>query len=190
MLTNLKKLPIDLNILKATGIGVVLNNLRKSCNSEELGTLAKSLLKNWKKLVANETTTTTTTTTSSGSQQQQAHSPNSNSNDSTSKPVSPSPSSQPQLQQQTSTSSVTSNGGGGGGGVERSLSSSNGGDVKVSSTPGSSSAVKRSISDSSPPVRSHENGSSSFESNFSNLCVCEIKKITNMFLFLEFRFYK
>lgn len=88
MLKTLKKSNIDLQILKTTGIGVVLNNLRKSCNSEELGTLAKGLLKNWKKLVNNETT----------QQQQQVNaqalSPNSNSNDSTSaikQPTSPSP---------------------------------------------------------------------------------------------------
>jgi transcription elongation factor S-II len=51
MLNLLKKYPIDLPILKNTGIGMVLNNLRKSCNSEDLGSLAKSLLKNWKRLV-------------------------------------------------------------------------------------------------------------------------------------------
>ena len=80
MLNTMKKLPIDLQILKNTGIGVVLNNLRRSCNSEELGTLAKNLLKNWKKLVANE------------SHQNNGSSPNSNSNDSSSKqPVSPPP---------------------------------------------------------------------------------------------------
>ncbi len=80
MLNSLKKLPIDLQILKNTGIGVALNNLRKSCNSEELGTLAKSLLKNWKKLVSNE-----------GQQQLNAavSSPNSNSNDSSKPPMSP-----------------------------------------------------------------------------------------------------
>lgn len=74
MLNTLKKLPIDFEILKNTGIGVALNNLRKNCNSEELGALAKSLLKNWKKLVANESTNVNS-------------SPNSNSNDS--KPMSP-----------------------------------------------------------------------------------------------------
>jgi transcription elongation factor S-II len=73
MLDILKKAPIDLQILKNTGIGVALNNLRKSCNSDELGSLAKSLLKNWKKLVASE---------------QVVHSPNSNSNDSKG-PISP-----------------------------------------------------------------------------------------------------
>jgi transcription elongation factor S-II len=88
MLSTLKKLQIDLQILKTTGIGVVLNSLRKSCNSEELGTLAKGLLKNWKKLVPNETTTTTTTTTTPTNTN--VSSPNSNSNDSSSKqPISP-----------------------------------------------------------------------------------------------------
>ena len=142
MLTSLKKLTIDLNILKTTGIGVVLNNLRKSCNSEELGTLAKSLLKNWKKLVANETTT----------QQQQVHSPNSNSNDSTSKPLSPSPSansSQPQLHQQNSSSSVSSSNG-----AERSSLNS---DKNNGFTGTNSSGIKRTISDSSP-IKT-ENGS-------------------------------
>jgi len=76
MLNALKKIPIDLAILKNTGIGVVLNNLRKSSESEELGTIAKSLLKNWKKLVANESSI------------QQISSPNSNNNDSN-PPISP-----------------------------------------------------------------------------------------------------
>lgn len=80
MLNSLKKLPIDLQILKNTGIGVALNNLRKSCNSEELGTLAKSLLKNWKKLVSNEGQQQLNTAVSS---------PNSNSNDSSKPPMSP-----------------------------------------------------------------------------------------------------
>lgn len=79
MLNTLKKLPVDLEVLKNTGIGVSLNNLRKNVQSEELGSLAKALLKNWKKLVSDET-----------SQQQNSasspKSPNSNSNDSTSSP--------------------------------------------------------------------------------------------------------
>lgn len=80
MLNSLKKLPIDLQVLKNTGIGVALNNLRKSCNSEELGTLAKALLKNWKKLVSNEGQQQLNTAVSS---------PNSNSNDSSKPPMSP-----------------------------------------------------------------------------------------------------
>lgn len=73
MLNALKKIQVDLEILKNTGIGVVLNNLRKNCNSEELGSLAKTLLKNWKKLVNNETLPLNSTSPKS---------PNSNSNDS------------------------------------------------------------------------------------------------------------
>jgi transcription elongation factor S-II len=80
MLNCLKKLPIDLKILKNTGIGMALNNLRKNCNSEELGTLAKALLKNWKKLVSSESQQQLNTNVSS---------PNSNSNDSSSKQMSP-----------------------------------------------------------------------------------------------------
>jgi transcription elongation factor S-II len=96
MLNCLKKLPIDLQILKNTGIGVALNNLRKNCNSEELGTLAKALLKNWKRLVSSESQQQLNTNVSS---------PNSNSNDSSSKQMSPTnsfnsgqPSSQPSSQ--------------------------------------------------------------------------------------------
>ena len=54
MLNFLKNLPINLQVLQNTRIGVVVNNLRKASNSEELGTLAKNLLKSWKRLVAGE----------------------------------------------------------------------------------------------------------------------------------------
>lgn len=101
MLNSLKKLPIDLKILKNTGIGVVLNNLRKSCNSEELGTLAKSLLKNWKRLVSSESGTNQINTNIS--------SPNSNSNDSSSarQPVSPEPPVTPSKQQLNFSNSIS-----------------------------------------------------------------------------------
>lgn len=54
MLNFLKNLPINLQVLTNTRIGVVVNNLRKASNSDELGTLAKNLLKSWKRLVAGE----------------------------------------------------------------------------------------------------------------------------------------
>jgi transcription elongation factor S-II len=89
MLNALKKQSIDLQILKNTGIGVVLNNLRRSCNSDDLGTLAKNLLKGWKKLVAEESTNSAAANTNGSS-------PNSNSNDSSSKqPMSPNQSAKP-----------------------------------------------------------------------------------------------
>lgn len=75
MLNTLKKLQIDFQILKTTGIGVVLNNLRKSCNSEELGSLAKNLLKNWKKLVAVETAPVENSPNSNDSPNQSTRSP-------------------------------------------------------------------------------------------------------------------
>jgi transcription elongation factor S-II len=56
MLNVLKNLQINLQLLQSTRIGVVVNNLRKTCSSDELGTLAKNLLKSWKKLVSNEGT--------------------------------------------------------------------------------------------------------------------------------------
>jgi transcription elongation factor S-II len=57
MLNVLKNLQINLQLLQSTRIGVVINTLRKISNSDELGTLAKNLLKSWKKLVSNEGTT-------------------------------------------------------------------------------------------------------------------------------------
>ncbi len=54
MLNVLKNSQINLQILQNTRIGVVINNLRKVCNSDDLSILAKNLLKSWKKLVSNE----------------------------------------------------------------------------------------------------------------------------------------
>jgi len=47
----LGELNINLNILTSTRIGMTVNALRKSSNDEETVTLAKSLIKAWKKLV-------------------------------------------------------------------------------------------------------------------------------------------
>jgi len=155
MLTSLKKLSIDLSILKTTGIGVVLNNLRKSCNSEELGTLAKGLLKTWKKLVDSEAATSS----SQQQQQQQVHSPNSNSNDSSSTkpPVSPSPPSS-----QTSQLAGKQDGTNNSNGNSTTPNSVQNGDKKDSS---SSGGVKRSISES-PALNG---GSSSSSENFRKM---------------------
>ena len=56
MLNVLKSAPISLQILESTRIGVVVNNLRRSSSNEELGVLAKNLLKSWKKLVPSKGT--------------------------------------------------------------------------------------------------------------------------------------
>jgi len=51
LLKSLGELDINLNILTNTRIGMTVNALRKSSQDEETVTLAKSLIKSWKKLV-------------------------------------------------------------------------------------------------------------------------------------------
>jgi len=51
LLTALGKLDINLQILTSTRIGMTVNALRKSSKDEEIITLAKSLIKTWKKFV-------------------------------------------------------------------------------------------------------------------------------------------
>ena len=47
----LGKLNINLQILTSTRIGMTVNSLRKSSSDEEIITLAKSLIKTWKKML-------------------------------------------------------------------------------------------------------------------------------------------
>jgi len=51
LLKGLGELDINLNILTSTRIGMTVNALRKSSDDEETVTLAKTLIKSWKKLV-------------------------------------------------------------------------------------------------------------------------------------------
>jgi len=51
LLNALKKQPMTLDVLQKTRIGMTVNNLRKQSQNDELVTLAKSLIKNWKKLL-------------------------------------------------------------------------------------------------------------------------------------------
>lgn len=51
LLSRLQDSRITLSILQKTGIGKTVNNLRRVIANEDLSTIAKSLLKNWKKLV-------------------------------------------------------------------------------------------------------------------------------------------
>ena len=110
MLNFLKNLPINLQVLTNTRIGVVVNNLRKASNSDELGTLAKNLLKSWKRLVAGENSGHNT----SGSNNNNPISPNSNFDDrenSNSTKSPPPPATPPIIQHQMSTSSSSSSSG-------------------------------------------------------------------------------
>lgn len=52
LLKNLQELPITLEILQRTRIGMTVNSLRKSSSDEEVITLAKVLIKSWKKLLS------------------------------------------------------------------------------------------------------------------------------------------
>jgi len=51
LLNSLGQLKINLSILTSTRIGMTVNNLRKSSKDEEIITVAKSLIKTWKKFV-------------------------------------------------------------------------------------------------------------------------------------------
>ncbi|XP_022692851.1 transcription elongation factor S-II-like isoform X1 [Varroa jacobsoni] len=51
MLRQLQSLPITLEILTKTRIGMAVNALRKSSNDDDVISLAKTLIKNWKKLL-------------------------------------------------------------------------------------------------------------------------------------------
>ena len=51
LLKKLKDLPITLEVLQKTRIGMSVNTLRKKSESSDVQTLAKSLIKSWKKLL-------------------------------------------------------------------------------------------------------------------------------------------
>lgn len=51
LLSRLKELPITLDILTKTRIGMAVNVVRKATTKDEIQTLAKGLIKSWKKLV-------------------------------------------------------------------------------------------------------------------------------------------
>ncbi|KAL1786613.1 transcription elongation factor A (SII), 2 [Sigmodon hispidus] len=51
LLRELKAMPVTLNLLQSTRVGMSVNALRKQSSDEELIALAKSLIKSWKKLL-------------------------------------------------------------------------------------------------------------------------------------------
>lgn len=55
LLKKLSTLPIDLDILTKTRIGMTVNTLRKSSTNEEVTSLSKSLIKKWKKCLVAQT---------------------------------------------------------------------------------------------------------------------------------------
>ncbi|CAF1092590.1 unnamed protein product [Adineta steineri] len=95
LLNRLQESRITLSILQKTGIGKTVNNLRRVIANEDLSTVAKSLLKNWKKLVPESSSTpiskdekqTTPTNSNNNSQQPQETNTNTNKTIETSKSV-------------------------------------------------------------------------------------------------------
>ncbi|KAK3601496.1 hypothetical protein CHS0354_027644 [Potamilus streckersoni] len=51
LLKTLQEMPMNLDVLQKTRIGMTVNNVRKASTKEENITLAKSLIKSWKKLL-------------------------------------------------------------------------------------------------------------------------------------------
>ncbi|ELU04705.1 hypothetical protein CAPTEDRAFT_155099 [Capitella teleta] len=54
MLNQLRKLPMNLQVLTKTKIGVTVNQFRKSVKEDEVVNLAKSIIKGWKKFLSND----------------------------------------------------------------------------------------------------------------------------------------
>lgn len=54
LLNALKKIPMTLDVLQKTHIGMTVNNFRKSSKDEDVISLSKSLIKNWKKLLSTD----------------------------------------------------------------------------------------------------------------------------------------
>ncbi|KAG5850265.1 hypothetical protein ANANG_G00080390 [Anguilla anguilla] len=51
LLKELKNIPMTLELLQSTRIGMSVNAIRKQSTDEEVTSLAKSLIKSWKKLL-------------------------------------------------------------------------------------------------------------------------------------------
>ncbi|KAK4336716.1 hypothetical protein RND71_043560 [Anisodus tanguticus] len=58
LLNALKKIPVDLDVLQKTRIGMTVNTLRKSVNDEAVVLLSKTLIKSWKKLLDDQKSST------------------------------------------------------------------------------------------------------------------------------------
>uniref|UniRef100_A0A1B6CUU0 Transcription elongation factor n=1 Tax=Clastoptera arizonana TaxID=38151 RepID=A0A1B6CUU0_9HEMI len=65
LLKVLQTLPVNLEILTKTRIGMTVNALRKSSSDDEVISLSKTLIKNWKKFLSGSNTTKETPTSTS-----------------------------------------------------------------------------------------------------------------------------
>lgn len=67
LLKALKDLPMTLDVLQKTRIGMTVNNFRKSSSEDEVISLSKALIKSWKKLLPGETTNAKSSSSKSNS---------------------------------------------------------------------------------------------------------------------------
>ncbi|GAB1610684.1 transcription elongation factor A protein 1 [Argonauta hians] len=65
LLKHLQDLPMTLDVLQKTRIGMTVNNFRKSSNEDEVISLSKALIKSWKKLLPGESTNSKSSSSSS-----------------------------------------------------------------------------------------------------------------------------
>lgn len=52
LLKSLQRMPITLDLIQRSRVGLIVNKLRKSIADEEVVSLSKSLIKSWKKLLS------------------------------------------------------------------------------------------------------------------------------------------
>lgn len=74
LLKTLRDIPMDLDILSSTRIGMTVNQLRKCSDDKEVISLAKSLIKKWKKYLPGDNPSTPASTTGNGSDNEKKNS--------------------------------------------------------------------------------------------------------------------
>lgn len=82
LMKNLQNLKIDLKILTKTRIGMTVNELRKCCDDDEVNSLAKTLIKNWKRYLPPGNKPNSTSSTSNNNSKSSSHKSESHRNDS------------------------------------------------------------------------------------------------------------
>lgn len=83
LLRSLESIPMTLDVLQKTHIGMAVNKIRKSVDNPEVSSLSKSMVKKWKKLLSSSSTTSTTTGSSGGTNTNNNNTNNNNNKDTT-----------------------------------------------------------------------------------------------------------
>ncbi|CAI9739787.1 transcription elongation factor S-II-like [Octopus vulgaris] len=83
LLKSLQDLPMTLDVLQKTRIGMTVNNFRKSSNADEVISLSKALIKSWKKLLPGESTNSKSSSSQSSARSNSINKTDESSRDST-----------------------------------------------------------------------------------------------------------